>query len=275
MAKTSQIVRLPNAPLSEVVFELRWALQSYRDFPVILQTDPALLPLLDRFTSAMRKIGFRATKDLAPPSQVAGHSIARRYYKRAELPFPILQIGPGIFASNDGSLYKWDAYKAQTIKGLKALLEAYPKLGVYDLSPNYLELRYIDAFDKSLVGSTSLVDFINGGTRMRIELPPFLADPNCFSGETDGRLLIQRKLVGWTESLFSMDLGSGKSGTTDIVRMETKIVCRGDGVPKLSTKSAFLNKVDSWLEFAHGVASPYFREFVTDAVMAKFKKKKQ
>jgi hypothetical protein len=49
MAKTRAKTPLPKAPLAEVVFELRWALQAGPEGVPILQSDPGLIPLLDQF----------------------------------------------------------------------------------------------------------------------------------------------------------------------------------------------------------------------------------
>src|ERR1044072_977127 len=102
--KSARIDRLPKAPLAEVVFELRWKLPGPVDAPALMKSDPGLLPLLDPFTAGMKKIGFRSFKDIAPPLQTAGYGVARRYFKAAEQTFPIMQIGHGIFASNESSL---------------------------------------------------------------------------------------------------------------------------------------------------------------------------
>src|SRR6516165_9337395 len=88
--------RLPNAPLAEVVFEMRWRLQGNPPFV----SDPGILPLTSSFTRRAEKIGFPAVKDLARPEEIIGHSVSRRFYPAPDASFPILQIGPGVFASN-------------------------------------------------------------------------------------------------------------------------------------------------------------------------------
>jgi uncharacterized protein (TIGR04255 family) len=148
--------RLPKAPLAEVVFELRWALQSDPASPPILRTDPGLVPLLNGFTNRIKKAGYTVYNDMSPPSQTGAYGVARRFYLSADKPFPIMQIGPGIFASNASSLYEWKSFKAQINQGLRQLLKSYPQLGFFSFAPNYLELRYIDVFDKSLLGRTDL-----------------------------------------------------------------------------------------------------------------------
>src|SRR5580692_6672372 len=102
-------------------------------------------------------------------------------------------------------------------------------------------------------------------------LPKILNDSTKFLGEAEGRFVLARDLKGWKNSRFVMDVGSGKKeATEDIVRLETKVFCVKDGVPKLRTSGKFINSVDDWLEFAHGVTSPFFRELMLPGLMQKF-----
>jgi len=55
MAPTKKInsaERLPNAPLAEVVFEIRWALQREETMPPPLRVDPGFGVLADSFTDS-------------------------------------------------------------------------------------------------------------------------------------------------------------------------------------------------------------------------------
>ena len=47
--------RLSKAPLTEVVFELRWALQGDALPHPVMQSDPGLLPLLENFSKEIKK----------------------------------------------------------------------------------------------------------------------------------------------------------------------------------------------------------------------------
>jgi hypothetical protein len=89
-----------------------------------------------------------------------------------------------------------------------------------------------------------------------------------------GRVGLQAGVKKWKDTQFMFDLGSGtRGGAEDIVRLETKVVTQATGVPKMQ-RSNFLKELDRWLEFSHGLISPFFSEFVTDAVMSKFKSSK-
>jgi uncharacterized protein (TIGR04255 family) len=267
-----QVERLPKAPLAEVVFELRWKLLGTSDTPDIVKVDPGLIPLLDRFTLGMKRHGFDVFRDMSPPLQTAAHSVARRFFKGSDSAFPIMQLGPGIVATNESSLYEWNSFKAQITTCLRVLLSSYPKIPFFRLEPSLIELRYIDAFDKSLLGTAGLLEFLERGTSMKVQLPDMLIDKTRFSGETIGRIALSRALKGWKNSRFFVDIGSGKraGGAEDIVRLETKVQCEGTGVPALKGPAGFLRNLNKWLEFAHGLTRPFFKEFVLPDLMQKF-----
>jgi uncharacterized protein (TIGR04255 family) len=260
--------RLPNAPLAEVVFELRWRLVGDASLLLPLHTDPGLIPALSVFTVEAAKLGFSTTRDMSRPQETGAYGIARRFYKSADQAFPLLQLGPGIYASNQSSEYDFDSFKRQTLDGIGALLKSYPSLPGYPLTPTHLELRYIDVFDKSLVGTTDLFKFLEIGSTLGIRLPSIL-ERSTFGTEVSGRLLCQVPVRGHSNTIFSFDVGSGKKDKNDVVRLETKIASTSDG-PKITAPGDFLKRISEWLDTAHDVTSPFFRDFVTPELMGKF-----
>ena len=261
--------RLPNAPLAEVVFELRWALVGPSELPLQLHTDPGFLPALDAFSSEAAKLGFSTKQDMSSGPQIVAHAIARRFYVGAEQPFPLLQLGPGIFASNQSSDYDWPSFKQQTIKGVRALLNAYPVLPSYPLTPTHLELRYIDVFDRSLLATTDFIKFTRLGTNLEINLPEFF-ESEIFEPSLSGRFVCRVPVRGQKATLFSVDLASASRKKDDIVRLESKVVSIGEGVPSAKAHPPFLKALDRWLEDAHNVTSPFFQKFVTEKLMSRF-----
>lgn len=264
--------RLKKAPLTEVVFELRWELQPGPTSEPILRSDPGLLPLIDAFTALAKKKKFGTSTELSHPAQTGAYGVVRRFYQGAAKPFPILQIGPGIFASNDGPNYDWSPYKKQTLEGVRMVLDSYPKLSFLPFKPLQLEVRYIDLFNKSVLGNTGLFGFTENSTTLKFKLPPMLEDSKIFSGSAVGRFVFNRDLKKWKGSKFVLDLTSARHNETqqDVVKMETKVISQGHGVPTLSTPAKFIGEVDRWLEFAHDTLSPFFKGFVDSALMKKF-----
>ena len=135
-----------------------------------------------------------------------------------------MQIGPGIFATNESSQYEWKSFKAQVLRGAKLVLESYPAPYFFALNPIHLELRYVDVFAKNIIGKNGLFQFAETGTSLKIKLPKILTSRDVFSGEAAGRVLFQRDLKGYKSSVFTVDLASAKHSETgeDVVRMESK-----------------------------------------------------
>jgi hypothetical protein len=260
------VLKLPNAPLVEAVFELRWALQ-----PSLAYADPGFPVLLDNFSHLAGQAGFSTPRDLVPPDALLSpHSIFRRFYLAPDRDFPLLQIGPGVLATNQSSEYDWPGFKKQVLDTVRLVLKAYPHISKYPLSPIQLELRYLDAFDASLVGTADLIEFLKIGTSMKIELPPIFS--KLGSPQIKGRVVLETVAKAWKSSKLILDIASGqRNATDDVVRLETKVVTQGPGVPKLKS---LLKDLNSWLNFAHGLTSPFFKEFVTSKVMQKFKEGK-
>jgi hypothetical protein len=262
-------MQLPNAPLAEVVFELRWTLPGPGELPIPLRSDPGFWLLLESFTRAARDSGFRVHRDLAPVGQVPGWSIFRRYYLARDKNYPLLQIGPGIFAVNQSTEYDWVSFKHLASLGLRHLLNSYPMTKSFPFLPVHVELRYIDLFDKELIGSADFLRFVNEATSMKIEVPKFLTQ-DIGLGELSGRILFSASLRGNRDTTLFIDLGDAKRDTEQIMRLESKVISTARGAPAYRTTVAFIKAMETWLENAHKLTSPFFRTFVKPDIMQKF-----
>lgn len=266
--------QLPGAPLTEVVFELRWSLQPAP--PPLAQYDPMLIPMVQRFTDKMGKLGFPHRRDLVHPMQTGPHGVLCRFYRSPDSLFPIMQVGPGIFATNESAKYKWTPFRAQVVDGVRALLASYPTDLGAQLKPGYLELRYVDVFTKDIIGNSSFFEFAETGTTVTFSLPEFLKNRQMFWADPMGRFFYQRTLRERKDSSFAFDLSSAKSAETkdEIIQLVSRVSATGRGVPLLKTPGAFVVEVRKWLDFAHGVTSPFFKSFVKSEVMRKFQRRR-
>ncbi len=173
--RTGGSSQLPNAPLVEVVFELRWRLKEDTGSPRAFWSDPGYALLAENFGVEAKKRGFKVSKKKGMQGMLLSHNIALRYYKEENQPFPIWQIGPGIFAANESAAYEWNAFKKLILDGVKHLLSSYPKMKSFPLQPNHLELRYTDSIDSTFAGHQDLIGFLNEHTSLSMELPTFFA----------------------------------------------------------------------------------------------------
>lgn len=266
--KATKVDRLPNAPLVEVVFELRWRLHG-ENAPFL--SDPGILPLIKTFAERIADSGYTAVQELGRVEEMIGAAgIARRYRKSAEQAFPIMQVGPGMFASNDGPAYDWSRFRAQVLQGVEVLLDSYPLLPGYALTPQSLELRYIDFFDESVLDTAVFKEFVNQGTNMGIKPPPFLEDGTRFHPRLASRVIFNAKPILWPDSVFIVDFGTVVRDGQEAVRLESKVLTTGDSVPAISTKQKYLANLQEWLEFAHGITSPFFKAFIAATLMRRF-----
>jgi uncharacterized protein (TIGR04255 family) len=265
--------RLPNAPLAEAVFELRWALQGEETLPIPLRTDPGLPALVSEFTELARKSGFTFHREMVPLHQLGGWGVFRRYYLQEGRDFPLLQIGPGIFAANQSADYEWKSFKKLVTIGLKNLLKAYPKTKDYPLKPVHLELRYVDVLDQGLIAASDFIAFTRKATHLNIAPPAYFDDRKLFGVVAGGRVQLNYPAKDRQNTTFQLDYVSGLKETKAVVQLTTKVVSTDAGVPK--TVAALGSSVDAWLDAAHELLSGFFREFVRPETLERFKEKVQ
>ena len=71
-------------------------------------------------------------------------------------------------------------------------------------------------------------------------------------------------------TLFLLDIGSAKTKTEKTIRMESKVRSVGKDVPKLKSKPKFIKDVSEWLERAHSITSPFFKQLIKPELLQKF-----
>lgn len=265
--------KLKNAPLAEVVFEARWALDDQSGPIPQLRTDPGYSVLASNFTDWAKRQKFAAVEKVGGQQigsmTTLGWTIDRRYRKSADSPFPLWQIGPGIFAANDTSSYEWRTYKRHALQGLSGVLANYPDLRADKLQPLSMELRYLDIFSAEIIDGRDFVKFANEGTHFGISPSSFLLDRRVFSGLKSGRLLLQFHVKSMKHTTFSVDLVTVRLGNgVEAIRLESKVHTSEQGMPRRSAMKAFAGR---WLESAHDITSPFFTSVIRPELMTRFK----
>jgi len=262
----SHTSQLPNAPLTEVVFEMRWRLEGAKSIPIPFKNDPGFYVMADRFAMAASQHGFRFARKLSADPQATPHAISWRFYKQQEQPFPLWQIGPGILAVNESASYEWNSYKKLCLDAARTLIRCYPKMHKFRLEPFYLELRYLDSFSLDEKVNENLVGFLNNSTSLSLALPTFV--PGRLKDLANGQLILSSAVKGMGETLFVVIVGTGVSQGIKSVIMESKVLT------KLSETSIgrgqFVTELGRWLGNAHNITSPFFKEFIKEHLMKKF-----
>lgn len=265
-------MRLPDAPLLEVVFELRWdvVVDEPQRGPVRFGYDPGFAPFRAKFDELMAAKGYRFAEVMGEPGPTVAHAITKRYRLASDQPFPLVQIGHGIFACNFSTDYDWDSFWTFAAEMLRLVMQAYPRSDLSQLAPNRLELRYIDIFDSELLGHASFGRFLSENTKINYKSLDFL-NSNLFTGNETGHFFLRRDIaraeVGW----FQMEAASAEhSGKASVIA--TSRVVKEDQFADASWRGDLGKATTQWLEAAHDVTSRFFKEFVSDELMRKFER---
>lgn len=272
VSKTQDDSKLPNAPLVEVVFELKWNLIGDDSVPIPFRKDPGYDVLADSFVYSAGKQGFSTVQKINASNPIVAHSVDLRLYNNEKQKHPLWQIGPGIFASNESTEYDWKSFKKMTSNGVKLLFESYPDLKSFKFEPLSLELRYIDSFGSSKKTNQNLLSFLNNNTSLNVSLPGFLKNAPI-SNDQSSNLVFTFPIKQKKGTFFSVQLADASINNTKSIYLQSKVFTdlRPIRVAKNITKR--LKYIENWLEEAHSVTSPFFKDFVNESLMDNYRRK--
>lgn len=241
-----------NAPLVEIVAELRWQIPQLAaadqagnpiQLPIVL-ADNAMTALFHRTTSAVGKHGFDRLEQLVPPGSsmpVLLPQMMYRYRRTDEVPV-LAQVGPGMFSVNALPPNKsWKEFHPHLEGGVESLLEA-----LTDKPELTVSLRYIDAFKHDLTSGRDAKTFATEVMGFRLDLPPTVQ-----ARLTDGaqaRMSFQVALP-IPEMSMTITVSDGQLGTDAVVLMNTDVRIE-NALP--SDKQAILSALDKAHDLIHG-----------------------
>ncbi len=264
------IVKLPNAPLAEVIFELRWELPGAEGLPVLLRHDPGYALLCQTFSDKAKALGFALRRPISddPSVQPGGHSVGYRYYRGEGLPFPLWQIGPGIFACNESTNYEWLSFKQLCLQGLEALFNSYPRAKFLQINPMHLELRYVDVFDRDLLGHTNVLRFLAENTRCEFVMKNPLGGFG-FNEQVQGRIQLNQVSQDDPNTSFGYDVRAGRAAEKEAIVLVSKVVTAGHQPTHRQSRQR-KEYFSRWLDNSHNITRQFFKRFVADDLMHKF-----
>lgn len=254
-----------NAPLVEVVAELRWKLQPVTGFQDGPSIDPHFGVFSSEFETAARAAGFASVEQLVPdvvPLAVLAHKVTKRF-RIAPGGYPLFQIGPGVMSVNMVPPYKgWAEFSKVLKQGLALLWSTYPMPDKY-LSLRQIELRYIDAFTRSH-GVEQRNDFLVRDIGVAAPLPArILATganvPDAVQQSSQAVISLKKPV----DSIGILQVEHGTSGDADAVL--ATFVVRKSG----SDLDASPENIAAWFDEAHAIAREWFDALLTDKVRAR------
>ena len=256
---------LPNKPLAEAIFEVRWAL-SQQSGPMAV--DPGFQLLLGRYYDRIRKTFPTAIALPAStvPENMTAHTV-RQQFRKGKDKWPLTQIGPGILTVNDVAGYKWETFRPLLKEALAALFDAYPT-DVAPLRPVQALLRYINviAFDPT-TSAIPLLDFFREKLHTQITPEPLLfRAPEEAASPTNLSLNLSYRITD-PDAKAGMSFALGEANGNPAIILEIVVQTVSDHIPKT------LDEFDSWLSSAHdNVIDKWFFALVRGDLLKEYEK---
>lgn len=240
--------RLPNSPLVEVVFELRWKIETRDD---LLN---AQYLYGDIYSELKKDYPFR---ELIVPIEIPIEAVINQpvhRFRKEENGYPLFQVGPGIVTFNTiDSLYYWDKFSSNCKELIDAFIKVFSNSGNRLMIPSIL---YIDFFEFDFE-QNDVNEFINKNFHLSFE-QNFIENKGL---PTDLNLgFFYRIEIG----NLSIAITKGKkSNQKNGIIIHTRI----DGVESNLNSESLI----TWLEQAHNYTSDIFKKLTAGELYDSFK----
>ena len=248
MYKNFEMSKLSNAPLLEVIFEIKWDIETKDDIVDFQYLHG------DLYSNIKEYYPYR--ESLVPPEipleTFKGNPVYR--FRKEKSGYPLIQVGPGLISINIlDDTYYWEVFRDSIEYILDVLNNIYHKYSNFKITP---ALTYIDFFEYH--GFETPLSFINQNLELEIndhfmrDFDTNLADINLsFNYDAGGNVI--------SISLRDAIVNDKKNG----LACNTKIQGR--------KKVYGSNQIAKWIDDAHGLSSKIFKSITTNKLYESFK----
>jgi uncharacterized protein (TIGR04255 family) len=255
---------LPNKPLVEAIFELRWSLveTGAKGFA----RDPGFSILHGKYYDFARKNGYPVSVSL-PSSQLPDDmapNVARYQFRRDKDAWPVTQIGPGILTVNDTKGYKWEIFSKLVMQAVEALKESYPA-DIHAFAPTRISLKYLDLIPFIPREDVTTQGFLRDHFHINADIDHELFDQQKEKTLDSLRLTLQYKLNN-PKGMGLITAGNGVSNGTAGIILETEVRSEVE-------MPVALAEFESWLETAHAMTSNWFFAICEGKLLDQFRQK--
>ena len=222
-----------NAPLIEIIAELRWIPAQQVSIPSQQQPVAFQLPFLGgskqdeffmRLGAKLHQLGFQSVERLVPPGLVTlVYQPIYRYKTAAESSSVLYQAGAGLFSAHGIPPYRsWQEFSPFVQNGIVALLESRdPKEKEMQFAT--VSLRYIDAFRHELTQGKSGPVFLADALGIEIVLPGVLK--SFGKSGSPPQYALQLTLPISDDTDLNLNLGEGQVHGNAALIMDTTVAC--------------------------------------------------
>jgi len=233
--------------------------------------DPGFPLLQEAFTKTARKIGFRYIEQPSPSALPVGYSVTHRFRRKEGVPFPVLQIGHGLYAANEAApSYEWKSFRALALRGLHGVLDGYPKSPAYPFQLTRIDLRYRNTFDNATVETTELLKFLERYTNLRITVNKYLEKLKGDNRESS-RFMYDVAVQPANVGRFNLNIGTALRSGEPTILMETLYRASLQDSKSVS-RTALKRQISDIIEIGHTYLSEFFETLLTPDFLKKLRK---
>lgn len=240
--------KLPNAPLVEVIFELKWDIKMKSDL------DDFQYLYGDLYANLREEFPIRERLTPLEIPYDALRNIPVFRFSKNENKYPLIQIGPGVLSINTlNNFYEWEHFRENIHNLINILTKIYPKFQNLKITP---ALVYID-FLKFSSENKSGYDFVNENLNISMN-SNILNDIKSEISEIN------------INANYKVD-----SNVLSIRINEGKVIPSIDGIVVQTKVNGLENSYDietlkNWLEKAHFLSSKTFKSLIKEDLYKTF-----
>lgn len=170
---------IENAPLLELIAELRWATPAQSvapHAPKIVQSTSDVEQFFMKFGGIVHQLGYSEPTRIVPPQfpMLEGQPVLRFNMNREGETKSLFQLGPGLFSANAVPPYRhWSDFAPVVKSGIEALFQARPAADAFN-PIIAINLRYLDAFGPLHMQGKDPTAFIIDTLGINVSLPEAL-----------------------------------------------------------------------------------------------------
>tara|TARA_R110001583_G_scaffold146831_4_gene298879 strand:- start:28 stop:780 length:753 start_codon:yes stop_codon:yes gene_type:complete len=243
---------LNNAPLKEVMFEIKWDLDYISEQSIVY--DNGFEQAVLNFTKSCRQ-DFNELEILKPENipPIAFNNHVTHRFRKVKNEYPLYQLGPGVFTVNDNNKnYKWSDFDLMIKNGIECLRKSYTK----DLIPKNLQLLYVDRVSPYIFGKVNKFDFLRNHLKINAESYDFV------DGELNN-IQFSKSFNVNDEILLNIIVSTGidQLSKEDVIEWKTFVS---------NKKRVSWDSLDDWIQKSHETCSSTFKKMVSNELYEYF-----
>lgn len=249
---------LPRKPLTEALFELRWKLVGDGPRPPV---DPHYKLLVGSLYDKVRT-SYPHHEQLPAatvPDEFIPYVIQHRF-RASDGGYPLIQVGPGVFAANDTDGYSWSAFRPRVLEAVQILRNTYAG----QLEPQSLLLRYINAVPFDAMQGDVLT-YLRENLKVSLDYPQKLFSQQPVEQRPDSLAMQSTHQLTDPAGTITLKFATGEVSSAPQLLWEIQVQSAGDDVPDLE------HDLEKWLDRAHAVARAWFFTLIEGKLEMEFR----